>query len=615
MSDWSRERVQGLIEAGSAAEAKGGLEWLWRHQASPALANFVLQTLPRLPGPALVPVPVTILRSFTVEPMVPFLRAEAGFEGLDAQVSVGGFNTWQQEMHDPNSSLYAARPRVVFLAVQTRDLAPGLWDGTDLAQGEEALAQLRSALASFRKNTDAALVIHTLEQPAEAAAGLYDAQTEGQRAALGRCNAGLAALAKEYSGVYLLDYDALTACYGRSRWFDAAKWKAVRLPVAGEFLPVLGREWARFLPPLTGKTIKVAVLDLDNTLWGGVIGEDGMDGIRLSPEGAGAPYYALQRALRDLKRRGILLAVASKNNLADAVEAMDRHPHMLLRQSEFAAARINWQDKATSLREIATELNVGLDALAFLDDNPTERQWVRQQLPEVRVLELGEDAREYAALVRSVGSFEVLHLSQEDKERGTYYAQQRQRAELAQAAGTVEEYYRSLEQVIRMAPLCEATLERAAQLTQKTNQFNTTTRRYTVAEMAAAAAEPGVRVWTLQVLDKFGDNGIVGVMITREREKAWEIDTFLLSCRVIGRTVETAMLAIVMEEGRKAGVEVVEGWFRPTKKNVPAREVYARHGFSVVREDESGTCWARPLSERLMMPEWIRIEESQDWTK
>jgi FkbH-like protein len=186
---------------------------------------------------------------------------------------------------------------------------------------------------------------------------------------------------------------------------------------------------------------------------------------------------------------------------------------------------------------------------------------------------------------------------------------------LAQAAGTVEEYYRSLEQVIRMAPLCEATLERAAQLTQKTNQFNTTTRRYTVAEMAAAAAEPGVRVWTLQVLDKFGDNGIVGVMITREREKAWEIDTFLLSCRVIGRTVETAMLAIVMEEGRKAGVEVVEGWFRPTKKNVPAREVYARHGFSVVREDESGTCWARPLSERLMMPEWIRIEESQDWTK
>lgn len=612
MNHWSREAVKGLIEAGSTAEARGGLESLWRQQASPALANFVLQTIPQLPGPPLIPVAVTILRSFTVEPMVPFLRAEASFEGFDVQVSVGGFNAWQQEMHDPQSSLYASQPRVVFLAVQARDAAPGLWDGTDFAQGEEALSQLRSALASFRRNTDAALVIHTFEQPAEAGSGLFDAQGEGQRLAIQRFNAGLLRLAKEYSGVYLLDYDALTAGHGRIRWFDAAKWNAVRLPVAGEFLPVLGREWARYLPPLMGKTTKVVVLDLDNTLWGGVIGEDGMDGIRLSPEGPGAPYYALQAALRDLTRRGILLAVASKNNLVDAVEAMDRHPHMLLRQSQFAVMRINWQDKATNLRAIAAELNVGLDALAFLDDNPIERQWIRQQLPEVRVLELGQDARGYAQLVRSVGSFEVLYLSQEDRERGTYYTQQRQRADLAQAVGTVEAYYRSLEQVIRMMPVREATLERAAQLTQKTNQFNTTTRRYTVAELAAAVATTGVWAWTVQVLDKFGDNGIVGVIITRVRGRIWEIDTFLLSCRVIGRAVETAMLALVMEAGRKAGAEGIEGWFRPTKKNTPAREVYARHGFAVVTEEDGEIYWGRPLSEALMVPEWIRVEENQD---
>jgi FkbH-like protein len=178
--------------------------------------------------------------------------------------------------------------------------------------------------------------------------------------------------------------------------------------------------------------------------------------------------------------------------------------------------------------------------------------------------------------------------------------------------GTVEAYYRSLEQVIRMMPVREATLERAAQLTQKTNQFNMTTRRYTVAELAAAVATTGVWAWTVQVLDKFGDNGIVGVIITRERGRIWEIDTFLLSCRVIGRAVETAMLALVMEAGRKAGAEGIEGWFRPTKKNTPAREVYARHGFAVVTEEDGEIYWGRPLSEALMVPEWIRVEENQD---
>ncbi len=229
----------------------------------------------------------------------------------------------------------------------------------------------------------------------------------------------------------------------------------------------MAREWMRFIVPLSGRTAKVLVVDLDNTLWGGVIGEDGMAGIKVGAEYPGAAFQSLHRALLDLSRKGILLAVCSKNNLDDAMEALEKHPGMLVRAKHFAAMRINWTDKAQNLREIAAELNVGIDSLAFVDDNPFEREQVRAALPEVTVIDLPKNPLEYAAAVRNCAAFERLALSAEDQQRTGMYAAQKQRAGAEQSFQSKEDFFRFLEQEAELEPVSDLTLARVAQLTQK----------------------------------------------------------------------------------------------------------------------------------------------------
>jgi FkbH-like protein len=414
--------------------------------------------------------------------------------------------------------------------------------------------------------------------------------------------------AREQRGVYVLDYDALIARHGRSGWGDDRKWLTVRMPFAAGHVGDMAREWMRFLRPLSGKVAKAVAVDLDNTLWGGVIGEDGIDGIKLGDEYPGAAYREVQRALLDLRRRGILLAVCSKNNPSDAMEVLERHPEMLLRPEHFAAIRIDWNDKAGNLREIAAELNIGIDAMAFLDDNPVERQQVRGDLPEVAVIELPADAPQFARAIREAPVFERLALSAEDAQRGDMYRVQRERQKLESAAGSREDFYRSLEQEAEIGRVTGATLARVAQLTQKTNQFNLTTRRYTEQEIERMSDSPDWRVYWLRVRDRFSDNGLVGVAALRRNGHAWEIDTLLLSCRVIGRTVETAFLAYLIDETVGAGASVIEGWFLPTKKNAPASEFYSSHGFRLAEETGKGARWVLDLPQQAVRyPEWIRM--------
>jgi FkbH-like protein len=355
---------------------------------------------------------------------------------------------------------------------------------------------------------------------------------------------------------------------------------------------------------------------LDNTLWGGVIGEDGMEGIKLGAEYPGADFQALQRAMLDLYHRGIILAVNSKNNEADAMAAIGAHPGMILRPRHFAALRINWQDKAQNLREIAAELNIGLDAIAFLDDNPVECSRVRQELPEVTVIELPKDSKDYAATLRNCAVFERLTFSAEDRERGRHYAEQRQRAELQTRATSIEDFYNSLRQEVEIEPVTPITLTRAAQLTQKTNQFNLTTRRYSEQRIAEMARSNEWRAYTAHVKDRFGDHGLVGVMIAKAGGDVWEIDTFLLSCRVIGRTVETALLAFLADEARAAGARQLQGWFLPTKKNAPAKSFYADHGFQSIGENGDGNLYSLNLQKsQLVYPEWIKLSAGAQMDK
>jgi FkbH-like protein len=611
----ARQRLDELIAAGEHGAAAADLADLWRRGRSPALAGFAVDRFRRIASAAGLPATrVFVLRSFTVEPVLPLLEAEAAAAGIDLRAQAGDFNAYIQETMSPDSRLYAFDPHVVILAVQTRDIAPELWEGfADLAPADATSvadrveAALRNCVRAFRARSKAHLVVHLLETPAAPAAGILDAQVEsGQVAAIRALNERIRRVAREVQGVYVLDYDALVARHGRTAWHDERKWQSFRLPLSAYGLVHLAEEWLRFVQPLTGKICKVLVTDLDNTLWGGVIGEDGMEGIRIDREYPGAAYRNVQRVILDLHRRGIVLAVCSKNNPADAREALERHPEMLLRPEHFASLRINWVDKATNLREIAAELNLGLDAFAFLDDSKVEREWVRRELPQVTVIDLPDDPALYAHTLRACPVFERLVVSEEDRNRGQYYASERQREELRDRAGSLEDFYRSLGMKLVLGPVGPDTLTRVAQLTQKTNQFNLTTRRYSEQQIAAMADEPRWRVYWARATDRFGDNGIIAVAIVRLDEDAWDIDTFLMSCRVIGRTVETSILAHLAQIAAESGASRLRGTYLPTKKNGQVVDFYPSHGFRCIEASDAGIRWELDLARGgISQPAWI----------
>lgn len=604
------------------SDAQTRLWELWRLAPSLGTAQFIQTHYRELrPHVPLTKARVDMLRSFTVEPAVEILKAVGYLRGFNLDVRVGDFNAYAQELLDPQSQLYERQPDVVFLAVQTRAIAPQLWAEFGGLEADDAAAAVDRVVGefsgwvrAFRAHSAAHLVIHTLETPVFANQGLYDAAAPvSQVEAITRVNGGLREIAGATEGVHLLNYDGLMARHGKLTWEDREKWLTARMPLAADSLVPLAEEWLRHLHPLCGKVAKVLVCDLDNTLWGGVVGEDGPRGIRLDDEYPGAAYRGLQRAILDLYRRGIMLAVCSKNNEADAREVLEHHAGMLLRPEHFAALRINWNDKVQNLREIAAELNVGTDALAFLDDNPREREWVRVQMPEVMVVELPDDPLDYEWALRREPAFERLSLTDEDRARGRMYAEQRQRRVSERSSETLEDFYRSLEMSLEMDEATPEMLERVAQLTQKTNQFNLTTRRYSVPQISEFTKAAEWSVHAARVRDRFGDNGIVGVIIVRYDGPVCEIDTLLLSCRVIGRTVETAMLAGLARQARQRGAQHLRGWFIPTAKNAPAQDFYARHGFRLTEDADGKTLWEFDLTRAAIeCPPWIEVRQPME---
>jgi FkbH-like protein len=611
-----REQVESCLAEGRWPQAHARLGDFWRNEGRAAAANYVLSCYEKMKGHlSLVPARIAFLRSMTIEPLMPILRSAALVNGIDATVQVGQFNSYAQEILDPASALYAFEPHIVVLAVQTRDIAPDLWESyADLPEADaqsavdRVLRDFSGWVAKFRERSNASLVIHNLEKPASSLGVLETQRKTGQLTAIDQINLGLRALCGEHRGVYLLDYDALVAQHGRARWHDEGKWLMARMPFAPDSMLPMVSAWLKFIHPLTGVICKVLALDLDNTLWGGVLGEDGVDGLKLGVEYPGALYRGFQRAVLDLYQRGVLLAVCSKNNHEEAMAALRIHPGMLLKPEHFSAFRINWQDKARNLREIAAELNLGVDSIAFFDDNPVERELIRSEVLEVKVIEVPDHVKGYAQALRDCPFFERLTLSAEDREKTKQYHEQHKRAELSRTAGSLEDFFRSLEQEVVIANVTPESIARVAQLTQKTNQYNVTTRRYTEQQIAEFVSRPDCGVYSVGVKDRFGDNGIVGVLITRTEDDVCEIDTFLLSCRVIGRTIETAMLGFLTDASKARGASFLQGWFIPTKKNAPVKDLYADHKFRPIASENDATLWSLNLGEaNIPFPEWIRI--------
>jgi FkbH-like protein len=615
-----RKQITDAIEGREYLRALGLVRELFKQAPTVANAQFALkQAAPMREHLALVPCRLAILRSFTIEPVVPILRALALFNGIDLTVRVGAFNAYSKELLDPESDLYAFDPHVVILATQTRDVLPELWNSdSDLAAEDSetvavrATADIEHLIGSLRSRSNANLILNTLEMPSFPNAGILDSQrSTGQSETIRTVNRHLREAAAKHLGVYVLDYDALIARFGRLKWGDESKWLTMRMPLAADSFVHLANEYIRFLLPLCGRVCKALLIDLDNTIWGGVIGEDSLDGIKLGAEYPGNAYLEVQRAILDLHRRGIILAICSKNNPDDTMEVFNRHDAMLLRLDHFAATRINWKSKAENIRELASELNIGIDALAFLDDNPLEREEVRMLLPEVHVIDLPSNAALFAGALRNTPVFERLALSREDRDRGTYYLAEQQRARLQNRTVALEDYYRSLEMAVEIGAVTSRTIARVAQLTQKTNQFNLTTRRYTEQEIAIKAADAQWRVYALSAADRFGEYGLVGMAITSRSGDVCEIDSFMLSCRIIGRSVETALLSYVARQAASEGMRWLRGWYFPTRKNAPSKDFYQKHGFTIISQSDRQTLFEYDLSKELTWPQWVKLQTEE----
>jgi FkbH-like protein len=567
------------------------------------------------------PVSFALLSSSTLQLFDSVLRKEMQRWGWAAKTWEAGFNQFRQEIANPASGLYAFRPDVVILHLDGEDLfAEWLrnpFQGNRERRREsaqQAARDVESWAAAIRAELPRALIILNTVYlpPVHALTGLeyHSPWGLGDLAAEFNCELGRVVAGKP--DLLVNDVAAAMSDLGYRQWFDARLWRLARCRMSNAAMKRLARNLSALVRAWKGQTRKCLALDLDNTLWGGIIGEDGPQGIVLAEEGPGLAFTEFQEELAHLSRKGVILAICSKNNEEDALEAIRSHPSMRLREDSFAARRINWRDKAQNLKELAAELNIGLDSFVFVDDNPAERSLVRMSLPEVHVPEWPEDPGEYkAALLDLAGEYFCrVAVTAEDRERNAMYHAERGRVSLAAAAGSLTDYYQSLQMRAQIALADSFSIPRIAQLTQKTNQFNLTTRRYTEADIRAFAGQPDAIVLSLHLQDRFSDQGIVGVMILSERqEDAWSVDTLLLSCRVIGRGVENAFVGFAQQLLLGRGAREMIGEYAPTKKNGLAANLYKDLGFEQIGEELGAARWRLPIrTMAVQIPEWITIE-------
>ncbi len=569
------------------------------------------------------PIRLALAGSATLDHLRPGIRVAGLRRRLALSVHVAPYGQFRQVLLDLSSGLYRFRPQFVLLSLTAREAIAGIPLSAGAAQADAALSRfvdgLRALWERARVGTGATVIQQTFMSLAEPLFGSYDRQVPAAPSRLVARLNDLVAEAALSDGVLLVDAARAAERDGVLAWHDSNRWLQAKMEIAPAAVPMYGELVARVIAAQRGASKKCLVLDLDNTLWGGVIGDDGLDGIVLG-EGSpvGEAHLALQRYAKSLLERGIILAVCSKNDPAIAQAAFEQHPEMALKRADIAAFVANWEDKATNLKRIAEQLNIGVDSLVFVDDNPAERARIRQALPAVAVPELPADPGQYVRCVAEAGYFETVTFTAEDRERGRQYAANASRDEAQRSAESIEDFLRSLEMRVGYGPITPVELARSTQLINKTNQFNLTTRRYTPEEVGQVMASTEDLTFQLRLEDRFGDNGLVSVILLRpavDEAGVLEIDTWVMSCRVFGRQLEQETMNIVVEAARRRGIRALRGNYLPTAKNGVVSGLYATLGFEQVAgaaPAEGGSRWRLELDRYAALPTFITRSSHPD---
>jgi FkbH-like protein len=549
----------------------------------------------------LTPFRLGLVSNATTDFLEAALVASALRHGLDVELVKADYGQVLQTALDPGSTINRAKCDAVLIALDYRGLSLELQGVGDAAAADAkvdaALALVNSVRGGIHGNSGAVCLLQTIARPVETLFGNADRRIAGTWVQM--TEAFNRKLAEGLDGGdALIDVAAIAETVGLANWHDPMQWNLAKIPFALGCVPLYADHVGRVLGALKGKSRRVLVLDLDNTVWSGVIGDDGLEGIVVGQgDATGEAHLELQAAALALRSRGLVLAVSSKNDEDVARLPFQKHPDMLLREEHIAVFQANWKDKATNLTAIAEELTLGIDALAFVDDNPFERNFVRESAPKVGVPEMPEDPALYARTLAAAGLFEALTLSSEDLKRSEFYQDNARRATLQKQVGNLQEYLASLEMELTVLPFDAVGRSRITQLINKSNQFNLTTRRYTEAEVEALENDPDVHGLQIRLRDRFGDNGMISVIVCRRVGEDWEIDTWLMSCRVLGRGVETAVLKELTETARRLGLHRLIGRYIPTERNTMVRDHYATLGFKLLEEKPDGeTVWGLDAS-------------------
>lgn len=527
---------------------------------------------------------VGLAATFTIDSLLPMLGAALLDSGFTPDLKLGEFNQPFQFCLDHVSQVGEDRDAIVLLwriedllAKSFKEFIFG--NRSVIAAARDEIDEFVRALAQLRKDFGGTLIVSLPPFPAGTAVDLLDLDNAANAGLFHRSVVSyFAERVLDAGQIRLLDLDALQRDFGARASFDPRKWSLYKQPYTEAFLWQMGQLIGRIIRAGKVAPKKCVVLDCDNTLWGGIVGEDGLGGITIGQDFPGSGFRDLQTLMLYLRSQGVLLALASKNNEDEVWQVFDANDGMVLRREHISAWRINWEPKASNVQAIADELNISIDSLVFIDDSPFETAQVAASGTSVVTLEA--DPARMVAAIKALRLFDKLEVTAEDSTRADMMQAVRKRATSPSEMLSKEEFAASLALRVALGEASISQLGRIAQLINKTNQFNLSTIRRSAEEVAALHASPGWGVYALSVWDKFGEYGLVGVAIVEKGAARWRIDTFLLSCRVLARGVETALLAKIAEDARLAGATAIEAAFIPTGKNAPVASFLPDHGFT-----------------------------------